>query len=150
MPVSLTFANSLRQWEFSGTDDMADKVVQKSEFLADFATQNNDVNLVGLYADLPNPDSNNLMDGGINSPFIVTAKGFRLYNDPNDQRPVLEIYPNPAKIPPNTPVGLCANTNPIGLCCDDKKYTTQALRVTCPSCRVCLHPKPSYLASHSS
>lgn len=126
MPVSLTFANPLPQW---------DKFIQTSESLEDFAVQDNNVNLVGPYEDLPNPGSNNLVDGGINVPFLVAEKGFRVYHDPNDQRPVLEIDPNPAKIPPpNTPVGLCANTKLIGLCCDDHKDTTQTLRVNCQPC----------------
>lgn len=137
MPVFLAFANPLPQWEFSGADDMPGKFIQKSEFLADFAVQDN-INPVGSYAKLPNPGSNNLLEG-INLPFLVADKGFRVYKDPNDQRPVLEINPNPAKIPPpNTPAGLCANINLIGLCCDDKKDTTQTLRVTCEPCGPCL------------
>lgn len=114
---------------------MPGKVTQKREFLEDFAVQDNNIDLVGPNEDLPNPGSNNLVGGGINLPFVVAEKGFRVYDDPNDQRPVLEINSNPAKIPPpNTPVGLCANTKLIGLCCDDHKDTTQTLRVNCQPC----------------
>lgn len=151
IPVSLTFANPLPQWELSRADDMPNRGIQKIEFLADFATQNDNINLVDPYTDLPNLVSNNLMGGGINSPFLVADKGFRVYSDPNDKRPVLEIETNPTKIsPPNTPVGLCANTNPIGLCCDDHKDTIQPLRVTCQPCKPYLHPNPSWVTSRSS
>lgn len=144
MPVLLTLANPLPQWELFGADDMVSKGIQKSEFLAGLATQNNKINLVGPSVDLLNPDSSDLLSGGINSPFLFAGKGFRVYNDPNDQRPVLEIDPSPTKTPrPNTPVGLCANTNLIGLCCDDHQDTNQALRVTCQPCRHYLHPEPS-------
>lgn len=143
IPISLTFANPFPQWELSGADDIPSRGVQKSEFLADFASQNDNINLVDPYADLSNPVSNNLIGGGINSPFLVADKGFRVYDDPNDRRPVLEIETTPANIsPPKTPVGLCAKTSPIGLCCDDHKDTTQPLRVTCQPCKPNLHPNP--------
>lgn len=138
--LTLTFANPLPQWEFSGADDMPSRGILKSEFLTGFVTQNDNINLVDPYADLHNPASNNLMGGGINPPFLVTDKEFRVYDDPIDKRPVLEIETNPAKIsPPDTPMGLCANNNLIGLCCDDNKDTTQTLRVTCQPCK----PLPS-------
>lgn len=135
--ISLTFANPLPQWELSRADDMPSGGIQTIEFLTDFATQNDNINLVDRYTDLRNHISNNLMGGGINSPFLVADKGFRVYSDPNDpKRPVLEIETTPTKIPPpNTPVGLCANTNPIGLCYDDHKDTTQPLRVACQPCK---------------
>lgn len=126
--------------------------IQTIEFKADFATQNDNINLVDQYTDLPNHVSNNLMGGEINSPFLVADKGFRVYNDPKDKRPVLEIETNPTKIsPPDTPVGLCANTNPIGLCCDDHKDTTQPIRVACQPCKpyLAFQPLPEY-SSHSS
>lgn len=148
MPVSLTFANPLPQWEFSAAaaaDDMPGKVMQKSEFLlsADFLAIQDDTNLLAGSYDkkLPNSGSNNLVvgGGGINLPLLVADEGFRLFNDPKDQRPVLEIDPNPAKIPPpNTPAGLCSTTSLIGLCCDDNKDTSQTLRVNCEPCGPCL------------
>lgn len=136
VPISLTFANPLPQWELLGADDMTSRGIEKNEFLADFATQNDNIIPVDPYTDLPNLVSNNLIGGGINSPFFVADKGFRIYEDPNGNRPVLEIETNPTKIPPpNTLVGLCANNKPIGLCCDDHKDTTQPLRVACQPCK---------------
>lgn len=89
MPVSLTLANPPPQW---------DKVIQTSESPEDFAVQDNDINTVGPYEDLPNPGSNNLVDdGGIDLPFLVAEKGFRVYDDPNEQRPVLENRSKPSK-----------------------------------------------------
>lgn len=149
IPISLTFANPLPQWELSRADDMPSiSGIETIEFLADFAAQNDNINLVDPYTDLPNHViSNNLMGDGIHSPFLVADKGFRVYNDPKDKRPVLEIETNPTKIsPPNTPVGMCANTNPIGLCCDDHKDTTQPMRVACQPCKnPYLHPQPPFL-----
>lgn len=143
IPITLTFANPFPQWELSGADDIS-RDIQKSEFQADFVTQNHKTNLVDPHPDLLNPVSNNLMGGGIDLLFLVADKGFRVYNDPNNKRPVLEIDTTLTKTPPPyTPVGLCANTNLIGLCCDDHKDTTQTLRVTCQPCKPYLHPNPS-------